>query len=104
MSGLFVPFLLAAIGKATGIRPAEIAASVWRPLVAAAIMAVILAACMPSLPGPGAARLVAEVPLGMICYFAALLSLWHLAGRPPSPERDVVMFLRSLRSPLPERV
>lgn len=103
MSALFLPLLLGAIGRAAGISAAQFAAVIWRPVLAAGLMWLVLAQVTPFIFGPAAARLLIEVPLGAVCYAGALLLLWQAAGRPPSPEQDLVSFLRSLRAPAPER-
>jgi lipopolysaccharide exporter len=72
-----------------------IARLIWRPVLAAAAMAVVL--CAMGLGWTGNADplgLIEAVLTGGLVYAAVLLGSWTLAGRPPGPETDVLALLR----------
>jgi O-antigen/teichoic acid export membrane protein len=94
---VFLPLLLGQVAKTIGLSWRDCAATLWRPAIAAAIMAVSLLALGAVLPIGSLARLVIEVPAGAAIYLAALLLLWRASGRPESCEKDLLHFLRSLR-------
>lgn len=63
----------------------EMAATVWRPLAAAAVMAGVLSQVDPA-GFPVLAALFANVAVGAAAYGVVLMLLWRLAGRPPGIE------------------
>jgi len=91
--GCFVvslPLLFSAIG----LRTREYLASLWRPLVASALMGGALFAIGGALPhraelGDALVQLVVGVPAGAAIYLATLWTLWHAAGRPECVEATV---------------
>jgi lipopolysaccharide exporter len=71
-------------------------ASVWRPLVAAALMYLATRAAMPALdaatmrPEQALTLLAAYVPLGAGIYLAVLSGLWWACGRPEGAETSLL--------------
>ncbi len=92
---IFIPTLFLAIGAAVGVRPSEQIEALWRPILAAGIMAVVIWSANTVFPPQILLRMLFDVILGGLTYAGALLSLWAIAGRPESPERDALSFLRS---------
>jgi hypothetical protein len=94
---VFLPLLLAQVIKVAGLSWKDCAAVLWRPLLAAMIMAASLLALGAVLPAGSLTRLLIEVPAGAAIYLAALLLLWRASGRPESCEKDLLRFLFSSR-------
>ena len=85
---------------------APLVACVWRPAVAAAVMAALLWSLGlgwgpdPAQAGAAARDLLLAIPIGVACYAVVLGALWVLSGRPAgSGEHDLlVVASRVLRS------
>jgi O-antigen/teichoic acid export membrane protein len=77
----------------------DIAAAVWRPVVAAGAMVGVLLAWQASgplePPGLEVLALAVDVLVGAVVYCAGLLALWVAAGRPPGPEQKVLDVVRA---------
>jgi lipopolysaccharide exporter len=85
LPGMFIP-----LRQSLGLTLHDVAATLWRPLAAGAVMAAIVP-MMGIIPaGYLELRLAAKVVLGIASYTAALYGLWYLTGRPVGPERDVL--------------
>jgi lipopolysaccharide exporter len=96
VTAIFMPTLFLAIGAAVGVRPSEQIEAVWRPMLAAGVMALAIWAANTTFPPYYMLlRMIFDVILGGAAYAGALLSLWVIAGRPESPERDALSLLRS---------
>jgi lipopolysaccharide exporter len=79
------------------VAPRSMIRRVWRPTLAAAVMAWVLAAVGPGWSDDtGIASLLEAVVGGAAIYLAVLLSSWLLAGRPDGAETDVLALLRRL--------
>jgi lipopolysaccharide exporter len=89
VTAAFMPTLLFAVGREVGVSWRDYLKALWRPFVAAAIMALVVYPVNHILP-PGIFRLGLDVFLGAASFAAALLSLWWLSGAPDSPEKDMV--------------
>jgi O-antigen/teichoic acid export membrane protein len=103
---LYVAAMRSQIGSGTG----ELLNEIWRPVVAAAAMAVILAACglgwgHAAAGTIGAVRsLMVTCPAGALVYTVTLLGTWFAQGRPDGAERDILHLLgRWYRPVLPAR-
>jgi O-antigen/teichoic acid export membrane protein len=75
----------------------EIFGCLWRPVVAASIMASILWPLSSIGIATLSYRLLFNIGLGVVTFAAALLSLWFLAGRPPGAERTLIGFARKIQ-------
>jgi O-antigen/teichoic acid export membrane protein len=83
--GLMI-FLYLVKREMPSLRWGDTLASIWRPCVASAAMALVLLA-LPSLSGwPPVAQLLIKVSLGATVYLVALGALWRLAGCPEGAE------------------
>jgi len=95
IAGGFILIILTFVGvtRVTEVKARNIAACLWRPLLASAMMTVAVA----SVPGVGSGMLVdlfVKVSVGAISYGGALIVLWRVAGCPDGAER---FFLDQLR-------
>ena len=89
-----MPATLAAYRAATGAGWSEIAATLWRPVTAAALMAGAVTAVHGVAVDGAAARLATDMVTGLITYGVATVLLWDLAGRPAGLESGVLQRLR----------
>ena len=71
----------------------DFAAALWRPVIAGAVMAVVVAAQHDATIAWPLLSLVRDVMMGIAAYVLVILSLWWGAGRPPGPERLMVEFV-----------
>ena len=75
---------------------AHLLAVIWRPVLAASVMAVTLivfaSSAWPAMTGVGAAtmRLAAMIALGALVYFVTIVACWNLAGKPRGSEVDLM--------------
>lgn len=82
------------------VRFGQLAAAIWRPVVATATMAAVLglSGLGWSAPAEGAGRLgltlLAAVAAGVAAYGAALMAAWAACGRPAGAEADVLALIR----------
>jgi len=79
---------------------AQVAAPLWRPLLASVMMYWAVRSFMLTVGTTGPpqvllSRLLAAVGLGIVVYLAALAVLWVLSGRPDGAERDVVQEIKT---------
>ena len=82
----FIPGICVAIARVLPVTLGDMASRIWRPLVAAMVMAtVVLAAQAVSPPTPWV-RLFLAMGAGGLAYLGAVLALWHAAGRPAGLE------------------
>jgi O-antigen/teichoic acid export membrane protein/glycosyltransferase involved in cell wall biosynthesis len=88
VTALFMPTLFFAVGREVGASWRDYLQALWRPFVAAAVMAAVIAPVNHIVP-PGHLRLAFDVFLGAGTFATALLSLWWLSGCPDSPEKDI---------------
>jgi O-antigen/teichoic acid export membrane protein/polysaccharide pyruvyl transferase WcaK-like protein len=96
MTILFIPTLLLAVGRAVGVEPGKQISMLWRPVLAAAIMAGAIQGANLYLGSGGPIRLVADVLAGVLVYSCALLAFWQIAGRPAAPENDALKLVEGL--------
>jgi len=101
---------IAAMRPQTGGGIGKILGETWRPVIATAVMAAILAACglgwEQNAGGTAAAvrTLLVACPAGALVYIVTLLGIWFAQGRPEGGERDVLRLLgRWYRPVLPAR-
>jgi O-antigen/teichoic acid export membrane protein len=95
VSCAFVPILLVSVGRTIQLSFKAYLGAIWRPVIAAAVMAAAVISVSAFLPAGHFSRLLVEVPLGAICYAGTLIGLWLLSGRPDSPEKDILILARS---------
>lgn len=86
---LITPTLFYALMEPFDLHLRDILATLWRPWMAGALMAVVVLGINSIIPFTGPLRLFIDVALGAMTYIAALMILWALAGLPEGPERFV---------------
>jgi O-antigen/teichoic acid export membrane protein len=87
---LFMPGMFWALRKELPLSPAALLSAAWRPVVAAAIMALAVRTCHVDSIDLAPLRLAADVAVGTVTYTAALIGLWALAGKPAGFEQRVL--------------
>ncbi len=87
---LFVPSIIYAVHKLTGVPARDYLSAMWRPFAAGGTMALAIWALNQVLPFSGAPRLALDVAVGAASYVATVLVLWDLSGRPLSAEHDIL--------------
>lgn len=96
------PLLHFVFFRASGTRFADYLATVWRPLVASAIMGAIVTELRSLLDAQAVApvaTLATCVAAGAIVYVAVVLALWHACRRPAGAERSALNMLQRRRPP-----
>ncbi|GAA0570174.1 lipopolysaccharide biosynthesis protein [Rhizomicrobium electricum] len=94
VSALFIPSVIFAVQRATGVPARDYWTAMWRPCAAAAAMALAIFALNAVLPFTGAGRMVLDILVGAATYAGAVLALWHLSGRPEGAEADILTLCR----------
>ncbi len=94
VSAVFIPSVIFAVRKITGVPARSYFGAMWRPIAAAAIMALAIWSLNLVLPFEGAPRLILDVIAGGAVYTASVMALWHLSGRPRSAEQDILTLLQ----------
>ncbi|QHE76715.1 lipopolysaccharide biosynthesis protein [Hydrogenophaga sp. PBL-H3] len=84
--------------RVTGAHKRQLAAAMWRPMVASAFMAAILLgigrlAAPIGWEVPLALHLLGLVAVGAVAYAVIVAALWWIAGRPESAEKVLLNFL-----------
>jgi O-antigen/teichoic acid export membrane protein len=82
------------IGHELDLRLPKLLAALWRPIAAAAAMALVVSAIGPNPPADAttielAWRLIAVCLAAGVAYLAVILGCWALAGKPAGPEQQV---------------
>jgi lipopolysaccharide exporter len=94
VSTLFIPSVIFAVRRATGVPARDYFKAMWRPCGAAAAMALAIYALNGVLPFAGAGRLVLDMMAGAAVYVGAVLALWHVSGRQEGAEADILTLWR----------
>jgi len=87
---LFIPGVFLALSRILPLRVGDLASRLWRPMVAAALMAAAVELCHPLFPVLPPLRLFLDAGLGASAFIVGLLLLWWMAGRPKGPERAII--------------
>jgi lipopolysaccharide exporter len=80
------PMLFYALSRALNVPMRDFALVLWRPLVSALAMAVVVLAANAGISFTGVWRLVLDVLLGAASFVSALIALWFASGCPSGPE------------------
>jgi Ni,Fe-hydrogenase I cytochrome b subunit len=96
---LFLPGLFHAVHRIAGISARQYAETIYRPLLAATIMAIVVMTANMIWPLAGNYRLVADIGLGAAVFLASAWLLWTGAGRPHTPEANVFSYLANRMRP-----
>jgi O-antigen/teichoic acid export membrane protein len=86
---LITPTLFYALAKEFDISLRDYLVTLWRPVAAGSVMAVIVLAVNTPITFTGNPRLAIDMSIGAITYCGSLMVLWQLSGRPEGPERAV---------------
>lgn len=100
VSALFIPSVIFAVQRQTGVPARDYLKAMWRPCGAAAAMALAIFLLNTVLPFAGAGRLVLDMALGAAVYIGAVLVLWHMSGRPEGAEADILTLWRRFEARL----
>lgn len=87
---LIAPVMFFLLNHLLEMRAADLAAALWRPVAAAAVMAVVVTGLHPLLPALPPLRLPLDAAIGATAYIGATLGFWVLAGRPDGAERTLL--------------
>jgi O-antigen/teichoic acid export membrane protein len=97
-TAIFIPSLFLEVGSRVRVSPRDYIFALWRPIVAAGTMAIVVTCANHILPLAGNLKLAADVAIGALTFSGAILGLWLASGRPPSPEKDLISLRWSLRT------
>jgi O-antigen/teichoic acid export membrane protein len=89
VSILMLPLMLYLTSRVCPVGFWQLASTLWRPLLAAILMALVLSVPF-SYPAPRLLALVSKVGVGAIVYTCVLLLLWVCSGRPESVEATIL--------------
>lgn len=100
---LFFPVSMVILQRILDVRVAQLLAHMWRPLVAAAVMFVVVRSTMQWLQyGPGAwpasGALLAGIATGMATYVVCIAALCMASAAPDAAELRLVRYLREKRA------
>ena len=87
------PLLFWALQQVVRLSVTEIVSRVWRPIAAAAWMAVVVNLLHADWISAAPLRLLYDVTIGGITFPATLMLLWLTARRPPGIERSILDYL-----------
>lgn len=86
-AALALPIVLDKVSKALSMPMRQQLGHLWRPVVAAVVMAAVILALRPHVDGL-LVRLFCEVLVGGVTYVTCVLFFWWISGRPASIEAD----------------
>lgn len=92
---VFLPTLFFAAGREAGISARDYVSVLWRPLASAALMVLVVRLADLVIPLADTRKLAFDILVGIISYTGSLHVLWTMSGRPATPERDILGFLKS---------
>jgi lipopolysaccharide exporter len=95
---LFLPGLFHAVHRIVGISLRQYVETMYRPVLASIVMAVVVMLANNLLPMSGNYRLAADISLGALVFLSCAWILWSAAGRPRTPEADTFAYLAKLSS------
>lgn len=86
----FVPVMFGFVARACKIPYLNLFASIWRPIIAAVLMALCVRYLQTQLDWPSALRLAGCIMVGIAIYPVILSALWIVSGRPAGAESDAL--------------
>jgi lipopolysaccharide exporter len=101
---VFLPGLFLAVHREVNISFRQYAETLYRPIVASAAMAVVVVLLNGALPFTGPLRLVIDVVAGAAAFAGVAVTLWWTAGRPNTPEADVLHYVTRFAGWIPSFV
>ncbi len=90
----FIPGVIMTVSRVLPVTPADMAARLWRPLAAAAVMSGVVLLVHDAAPPIPALRLMLDAASGAVTYAAVVLGLWLVSGRPEGLEAMLMDRLR----------
>jgi hypothetical protein len=85
-AAIVLPFAAAVLSHTIGFTVAMILRSLWRPVLATALMVIVVTHIALPADLPALVRLIATVAVGGVVYVAGIGVCWLLAGRPEGLE------------------
>ena len=95
VSIVMVPVMMFLTARSSSVTFRQLAGALWRPLVAAMLMAAVVHGLPLDGVGPVLVRLVVKVAVCALLYPLSLIALWVACGRPKSVEATLVILIRS---------
>jgi lipopolysaccharide exporter len=89
VTAAITPTLFMALARALDLQVQDFAATMWRPMAAGLVMALVVLAVNTAINFHGPPRLALDVLVGAVSYLAALIALWLTTGRPQGPESEI---------------
>jgi len=83
------PTLFFALMKPFGLSARDFAVTLWRPLTAGLMMALVVLGLNSAISFAGSLRLLIDMAAGAIAYGGTLMALWVAIGQPDGPERAI---------------
>jgi hypothetical protein len=93
---LVLPVVAFSLRYAIPVTMREVALALWRPVVAAAVMALAVRFVHPEAVPP-IVRLGLDVAVGAAVFIAVQLGVWWSSGKPQGPERAILGLLSRAR-------
>jgi O-antigen/teichoic acid export membrane protein len=90
MTFAFIPGIFLAVSRVLPVTAADMVLRIWRPAVAAAVMAGVVFSVHALAPALPWLRLPLDAAAGAAAYVGTVLVLWRLSGAPPGLEAAVV--------------
>lgn len=90
VTAVFAPIMFYTVTRVIPVRASEILARLWRPAVAASVMAAAVELSGTATIASATLRLFCNAGLGAAVFTAVLLALWASAGRPAGVEKTAV--------------
>lgn len=98
---VMLPGIFVTLRRVLPITLTDVWSRLWRPLVGAIVMSVVVKGCHPAaIPYP-VARLGIDMLVGAASFSGTVLALWAVSGSPPGFEQGTVERIKLLRRVLP---
>lgn len=97
VTALFIPGICVAIARVLPVTLGDMASRAWRPFLAGLAMAAVVLPVQAAAPDIPWLRLLLAMAAGTLSYCAAVLLLWHAAGRPAGLEAALIRHVRRRR-------
>jgi hypothetical protein len=90
-----LPVVMHFSSKSLDVRPRHLLAVLWRPLLAGALMVIIVRSLHSNSISLPAVRLLVDVATGVLSYVVAVTLFWILSGRPIGVELAIMNLFRA---------
>lgn len=95
VSVVVLPLMMWLTARSGGVTVGQLVGALWRPLLAAVLMAALVHSLSWQAFGPVIVRLVAKGTLCTLAYPLVLMALWWLSGQPDGVEASALAQIRS---------